>query len=336
MRFRRRRGLGSGGREHGGADDEIGHPDTEATDSGPSRGIRGSRRRSRPGGGGGSFSAGSSGRRVLVSALLLVGLFGLGYLAAAEWLFPGGSAAEREGDVARVPDLVGLGTDEATKSLGEVGLTLAVSSRVPHPKAPEGAVIAQTPLPGQFARPGAPVQVTVSSGPEHRTIPDLRGLSARQGQIVLERLGFRTRMDSTRSAIQRGQVVGSRPDAGTDIELPADVTVLVSRGPAVARVPDLSGRHVEDIPAALQDAGLALGEVTYDPSAFAAAGRVIAQSPPPGFALRRGGSVSITVAGPPRSEPADSSPSPLPDSGSAGPPDRRSSRSAGGSSPGGR
>ncbi len=316
MKFRRRRGLGSGRTRSNPADEEVREEgtspsgSTEEPEDEPRAGPRVRRRR---GGGGGGW-LGPAQRRRLLPALLLVGLFGLGYLVATQWIFPGGPAGP-SGDVARVPDLVGLAVDEARRSLDEAGLALAVGARVPHPKAPEGAVIAQTPLPGQYARPGAPVQVTVSSGPERRKVPDLRGLSARQGQIVLERLGFSTTLDSARSDVQRGQVVGSRPDAGQDLQLPAQVTVLVSRGPTVARVPDLSGRHVGDVSAALRDVGLSLGEVTYDPDAFAAAGRVIAQDPPPGFSLRRGGSVSIRVAGSPPQSPPDSAP---PGGGTAG------------------
>ncbi|MDP2479820.1 MAG: PASTA domain-containing protein [Candidatus Palauibacterales bacterium] len=305
MKFRRRRGLGGSLRGRPSPEEESApERDAAADEAGAPPRSPASPGRRRPGGGGGGW-LGPRQRRRLLPAVLLVGLFALGYLVATRWIFPGGSTGPT-GDVARVPDLVGLATAEATRSLGQVGLTLEVGARVPHPKAPEGAIIAQTPLPGQYARPGAPVQVTLSSGPERRKVPDLRGLSARQGRIVLERLGFTTAVDSTRSDVQRGQVVGSRPDAGQDLQLPAQITVLVSRGPAVARVPDLSGRHVEDVPAALRDVGLSLGEVTYDPAAFAAAGRVIAQDPPPGFSLRRGGSVSIRVAGQAPRTPPDS------------------------------
>jgi beta-lactam-binding protein with PASTA domain len=320
VKFRRRRGLGRSSRLRGETGEETaGDPLSPGTEE-PAAGTPGSERAGPEPGSGpvprrgrrprGLAWLGPSRRRVLVPGLLLVALFGLGYLAAARWLFPAGPG-DQAGEVALVPDLVGLGSEEATRSLTEAGLTLQVVSRVPHPKAPDGAIIAQTPLPGQFARPGAPIQVTLSSGPQRRRIPDLRGLSARQGQIVLQRLGFETVTDSARSNAQRGQVVGSRPEAGDELELPAQVTILVSRGPAVSRVPDLSGRHVEDVPAVLRDAGLTLGDVTYDDEAFAAAGRVIAQSPPPGFALRRGGSVSIRVAGPPPRGGADSASGPV-------------------------
>ena len=307
MKFRRRRGLGgfrwpwsgrssgeSGGPEAGGPDDaRTGGEEGPGGGGGPG-GRGGRRRRSRGRGrGGGPWWRN---RWIQAAALTLV-LFVAGYVVAANLIFPGGQRAEA-GEVVQVPDLVGLGRSGADRSLTEAGLTLAVSSSVAHPEAPAGAIVAQTPLPGQYARPGAPVEVTLSSGPDRRRVPDLRGLSARQGQIVLERLGFRTAVDSSRSPARRGQIVGTRPDAGTELGLPAQVTLLVSEGPRTAEVPDLSGRHVEDVPTILRDAGLDLGDVTYEPDAFQAAGRVIAQSPPPGYALRRGGTVSIRVAGP--------------------------------------
>lgn len=305
MKFRRRRGLGGfrwpwSGRSSGesGEAETGGEPDDAREEDGPGGGGkpggRGGRRR---GGRGGGRAGGPWWRnRWIQAAALTLVLFVAGYVVAANLIFPGGQRAEA-GEVVQVPDLVGLGRSEADRSLTEAGLTLEVSSSVAHPEAPAGAIVAQTPLPGQYARPGAPVEVTLSSGPDRRRVPDLRGLSARQGQIVLERLGFRTAVDSSRSPAQRGQIVGTRPDAGTELGLPAQVTLLVSEGPRTAEVPDLSGRHVEDVPTILRDAGLDLGDVTYEPDAFQAAGRVIAQSPPPGYALRRGGAVSIRVAG---------------------------------------
>lgn len=235
-------------------------------------------------------------RRSLGLAAGLVVLFALGYLVAATWLFPA-TAADETPDLVEVPELVGLASEEARSSLDEAGLAFRLGSEVPHPDAPRGAVLAQSPLPGQYARPGAPVSVTLSLGPEQRRVPDLRGLTARQGGIVLERLGFEVRTDSTGSPVERGRVVGTRPESGEELTLPAEVTVVLSHGPSVVEVPDLGGVHVDDVRQRLDEVGLALGEVRYDPEAYAAPGRVVGQSPSPGFALRVGGRVSVRVAG---------------------------------------
>lgn len=303
MRFRRRRGLG-GGRSRGG--DEDGDAGTTEGD-----GRDGGRRAAAgpgPGGDGGgsalSLVARTRPGRWGAGLVALVLLVGAGYLISAEWLFPASGPEAAADEVVEVPDMVGLAEADARATLADAGLDLQVRSEMPHRDAPEGAVVAQSPLPGQYARPGAPVEVTLSEGPRRRTVPDLRGLSGRQAQIVLERLGFATSVDTASSDVERGRVVGTRPEAGSGRTLPSEVTVVVSRGPEVADVPELAGVHIDDVEQRLRERGFRLGEVTYDPEAFSAPGRVIGQTPAPGYALREGGRVSVRVAGSPPDPPA--------------------------------
>lgn len=294
MSYRRRRGLRGSGTwldrlrsllPGGGEEGEE-----DGADGGPDPG---------PGGGAGEGGSGPGDwRRAAASAVLLVVLFGAGYLVSAQWLFPA-SSEPVTGELVEVPDLVGLTAGEARRTLDEAGLAFRQRSGVPHLDAPEGAVVAQSPLPGQYARPGAPVSATPSLGPESRRVPNLRGLSDRQGRIVLERLGFDARADTVRSPEERGRVVGTRPESGEELTLPAEVTMVVSEGPAVEHVPDLTGLHVDDVEERLAESDLELGEIDWDPEAFAAPGRVVGQSPPPGYALRAGGWVSVRVAGAP-------------------------------------
>lgn len=320
MSYRRRRGLGS---RRSWLDRLLGRGGKAAHGEGPEGGEE-APDGGRPGEGRGRFPVGGGSgregaRRVAVVALALAALFGVGYLAASQWLFPASSAAESS-QLVEVPDLVGLTDEEAREALGAADLEYRLGSEIPHRRAPEGAVLAQSPLPGQFARPGAPVSVTVSLGPDRRVVPDLRGLSDRQGAIVLERLGFGTSRDSANSGVERGRVVGTRPETGTELTLPDEVTIVVSRGPDVVDVPDLVGLHVDDVEARLESAGLVMGEIQYDPGAGAAPGRVVGQAPAPDFALRTGGRVSVRVAGS-RPEPEEDV---VPDS--AAPPDTAESR----------
>lgn len=284
MRYQRRRGLGSrrGGKRGGGGS------------GGGDGGDRGS-----DAGGGRSRAeriVGSSAFRWGVTAVLIVAFFGTGYLVAAEWLFSNGRD-DPAASLVQVPDLVGLTSAEARDNLERLGLDFRVRAEMPHPRAEEGAVLTQDPLPTQFARPGAPVAVSLSLGPELRRVPDVRGLSGRQASIVLERLGFRPSVDSVQSRADRGRVVGTSPEPGSELRIPADVRLVVSQGPRVTSVPDLEGRHVNDVSELLSTAGLRLGRIAYDPEAFEAPGRVIGQSPPAGYSLRSGGGVSVRVAG---------------------------------------
>lgn len=234
--------------------------------------------------------------RWLISAFVVAAFFGGGYLAAAQWVFPGGRV-EEDPSLVKVPELVGLTEDEAQGRLERIGLEYTVRSGVTHHLAPEGAVLAQDPLPGQYTRPGAPIYVSLSRGPELHVLPDVSGLSERQAAIVLERLGYDVAVERTTHTLEGGKAVETRPEAGTELAVPAEVTLVVSEGRPVVQVPELVGRHVDDAQGALSGAGLELGAITYDPQAPDAPGRIVGQYPPAGYSLREGGAVEVRVAG---------------------------------------
>jgi serine/threonine-protein kinase len=223
-------------------------------------------------------------------------LFGAGYLIAAEWLFR--TPAElATGPLVEIPELVGMDTDDAQARVERLELEYTVRASVSHPQAPEGVVLAQSPLPGQLAKGGAPISVTLSRGPEIHVLPDVSGLSERQALIVLERLGFAARTEVREAQLAAGRSITTRPEAGTELAVPAEVVLIVSSGPAVMSVPDLTGLHIDDVAEALEEAGLSLGAITGDPFSFEAPGRVVSQYPPSGYQLRSGGIVEVRVAG---------------------------------------
>ena len=288
MTWRRRRGLGS---RRGAGPGRRGTPD-----SGFSSVDRGRRRRPGRRRGSGLRIPEGWAARVATTAAAVAAFFGIGYLISAAVLFPAEGGADAD-SLVKVPELVGLGSDEARVRVEEAGLGWTVRGSASHPEAPEGAVLAQTPLPGQLARPGAPVRVTLSRGPERRGVPEVTGLSERQARIVLERLGFRPTTREVKAMVERGRAVGTEPAAGVVLAVPADLDLLVSMGPPVALVPDLGGRHLDDVADLLAAEGLTLGRVTWDPLAAAAPGRVTGQYPPAGYSLREGGTVEVRVAG---------------------------------------
>lgn len=288
MTYKRRRGLGRSILPQGKAGREGNRGSGEAEPRGA-----GARREPE------SASTGS-GKRWVGTGLLVAGLFGLGYLGANLWL-PDTDGPADVGPLVTVPELVGLADGEAKNRLLEIGLEYGIRSTVSNPRAPEGAVLAQSPIPGQQVRPGAPVEVTLSRGPERHSIPDVAGLSERQAAILLERLGFRVTSQQAEHASEAGRAIRTEPAAGTELAVPADVTLLVSKGSPLTTVPDLSGRHIDDALELLAESGLELGAISYDPLALDAPGRIVGQYPPGGYALRRGDPVEIRVAGQPRS-----------------------------------
>lgn len=269
MSYRRRRGLGGKGT---GEEDEGRERPADGSVGGPGR------------------------RRALISASAVAGALLVGYAIAALWLFPR-SASAGDASVVRVPDVVGLLQAEARARVVESGLELTVRGGMNHREAPEGAVLSQNPLPGQFARPGAPVETVLSRGPEMHTLPDVAGLSERQASIVLERLGYEIEVERREAPVPAGRAVETRPPAGTELAVPDRLVLVVSEGAPIVEVPDMRGMHIDDAVQILADAGLEMGSISFDPDAVEAPGRIVGQYPPEGYSLRAGDSVELRVAG---------------------------------------
>jgi beta-lactam-binding protein with PASTA domain len=265
MSYKRRRGLGA---------HRSGEPRTEKQDIGTGPGKQ----------------------RVWISVGLVVVCLLAGYAIATLWMSPDSATAD-DGSVVQVPDLVGEPEAEARSRIEAIGLEYTVGRGLSHQQAPEGTVLAQSPLAGQFARPGAPVNVTLSRGPEVHTLPDVAGLSERQANIVLERLGYDVEIERQEDPMVAGRAVGTRPGAGTELEVPSPLVLIVSEGAPIVVIPDLLGLHIDDALQILTESRLELGSISFDPEAPEAPGRIVGQYPPVGYSLRAGDTVELRVAG---------------------------------------
>jgi serine/threonine-protein kinase len=247
-------------------------------------------------------------RWTIASVMVLI-TFMVGYWIAIGVLFPP-SDDPTDTPLVPLPDFSGLTFALASERLEGAGLVAKVQARMRHPTAPPEAVLAQSPLPGQLARPGSEVGLTLSDGPPTRTIPEVEGLATAQAAELLRAMGFEVEVRREASGGRAG-VRGTDPAAGTRLALPSRVVLLVSEGAPIVQVPDLRGRHVDDIESLLADADLQLGAVRYDPEAAEAPGRVISHTPTAGFDVRGGSFISVLVAGePPDSVDVDSGDAP--------------------------
>lgn len=267
MSYRRRRGLG----RH-----RSGEPRTETQGTGKGLGMQ----------------------RAILGTGLVVACLLVGYAIATLWLSPASANAD-DGSIVQVPDVVGEPDAEARRLIEGIGLEYTVRRGLAHREAPEGTVLAQSPLAGQFARPGAPVDVTLSRGPEVHTLPDVAGLSERQAGIVLERLGYDVEIERREDPMAAGRAVETRPAAGTDLAVPSPLVLVVSEGAPIVVIPDMLGMHIDDALQILSEVRLELGSISFDSEAPEAPGRIVGQYPPVGYSLRAGDSVELRVAGDP-------------------------------------
>lgn len=232
--------------------------------------------------------------RNLVLGTLALAVFGwfFGYLIATQVFFP---APPPPGDLFEVPDLRGLGLASASERLSGAGLALGAVDSLQHPSATAGLVLGQSPLPGQVSQPSSPVRVTISTGPQTRSIPDVRRLDEERARIVLETSGFVVEVDTSESDEPRGRVIGVSPPPDSVVALPAQVVLLVSAGPPVVPMPLVLGLERAEAEQLLDSLGLVVSDVEEVFRFGRDQGVVVEQEPAADTELRRGSAVRLKV-----------------------------------------
>ncbi|MEU1212427.1 Stk1 family PASTA domain-containing Ser/Thr kinase [Streptomyces sp. NPDC005791] len=117
-----------------------------------------------------------------------------------------------KGSPVDVPDVTGLGVEEATAELVESGLEAKVlPERVNSPEA-QGEVARQTPGSGAEAAEGDTVELTVSKGPRMLQVPDVTGKDVDAARSALEDAGFEVEVD--RPFLSFSDTIGSQSVEG--------------------------------------------------------------------------------------------------------------------------
>ncbi|MDQ3162073.1 MAG: Stk1 family PASTA domain-containing Ser/Thr kinase, partial [Actinomycetota bacterium] len=137
----------------------------------------------------------------------------------------------------RVPNLVGIGRDEAVARLSDVNLRANVVE-VNSASEPD-TVLATAPKAGETVVEGTTVRVNVSKGPQPVSIPNVFGLPYASAESQLQGVGFAVARENVESDEAKDLVVGQNPAAGTQASKGATITLQVSEGPQTSTVPDV-------------------------------------------------------------------------------------------------
>jgi serine/threonine-protein kinase len=132
-------------------------------------------------------------------------------------------------ELVAVPDVVGLSRASAEAALSDAGLDVVIEEEAS--EEPEGDVISQSPTAGSEVERGANVTITVSTGLEEVTVPNVVGLAARDARAQLRAEGLvpvEREVDVTDPS-QDGVVTEQRPVAGIQLEEGREVIVVVGR-----------------------------------------------------------------------------------------------------------
>ena len=226
-------------------------------------------------------------------------------IAAGESVEPGTGVGVRIStgpELTSVPNLYGYTLDEAAAELESIGLQLGGSDRAPSDDVEEGGIIGQSYTAGTAVEPGTSVDVTVSSGAELVSVPNLYGSTLSEAEAALEDAGLRlgSSDEAASDDVVEGETTSQSVTAGTTVEPGTKVDVTLSSGPESARVPDVVGDNLQEAQTKLTNAGF-----TYDALASQGtqwpAGTVLYTDPAANTQLEPGSEVTIGYsAGPSR------------------------------------
>ena len=120
----------------------------------------------------------------------------------------------------QVPDVVGEDFGTAERALTNEGFTVAEPVEKTDPDVPKGEVISQDPEAGSDADKGSEVTLTVSSGPDQVTIPQLTGFSYQEAKQLLEsdKYGLQVKKNEQESSAPENEVVNSNPPGGSKVD----------------------------------------------------------------------------------------------------------------------
>jgi eukaryotic-like serine/threonine-protein kinase len=193
-----------------------------------------------------------------------------------------------------LPSTSGLGEEEATESLEAAGFEVDVE-RVNSESVEEGLVIYSEPRGGESATRGSTVTIFVSRGPKQAKVPVLVGAQRRLAVQQIRGRGLVPGVSEEESSEPAGQVISQSPSAGSEVPLGSTVSIVVARGEAKAKVPNVIGKLRSDAVQAMRDAGLAPSVEEEETEVPSQVGRAVDQFPPPGTELEPGAAVTIVV-----------------------------------------
>lgn len=208
------------------------------------------------------------------------------------------TASSSDKDKVTVPSLVGKTEEEAKEALNAVNLGYKAVKQASS-TIPEGKVISQGTTAGTKVNKNTTITLSISSGPDSATVPNVIGIDQVEASNAIESAGFKVSVKKAYSdTVETGKVISQSPSASSATTPGATVTITVSEGKEEAKsatVPNVVGLTEADAKAKLAELGIEC-KVAYQSSASnVKEGYVFGQSVKAGDKVAAGATVTINV-----------------------------------------
>ena len=157
-----------------------------------------------------------------------------------------------------VPDVVGKTEHDAQTAIIDAGLTVGQTSKDYSSSVATGMVISTDPAAGQSLDKGSTVNITISKGRASAKVPDVVGKTEEEARKALKDAGLEmsTPTRANDKSVEEGHVISQSPKKGASGVYKGDsVAIVISQGPKMVTVPDVTGKSESEAKKALKDAG---------------------------------------------------------------------------------
>ena len=146
-----------------------------------------------------------------------------------------------------IPDLTGSDQAQALSDLQNLGFKVGIENAADS-SVPVGSVIRTQPPSSTIINPDSLVTIIVSVGPEAFPIPYILDIESQRAVFVIEESGFTIGqlLEVNDDNIPRGFVISQNPVAGTKMGPGSVIDLVISKGPSLIEITDLSRKSPED------------------------------------------------------------------------------------------
>ena len=230
-------------------------------------------------------------------SLLLIaggGFFLLGIFITNSFIMP---RVVHLGEEIEIPNLSGKLLEEARDTLESLGLKGFVKQEIFDQVAPRGTILGQDPLPKEVVKGKRTVELILSLGPEEVVVPYLLRLPLYQAENLIRRSGLVVGevIEVLSDSIPQGGVIRCVPSPASPVSSGTIIRLWVSKGKGF-EVPNLIGRHLDEVKDSLLALGLILPSVTSIPSESIEKGTILLQSLDAGTKASAGDTLKLAVS----------------------------------------
>ncbi|MBN1763645.1 MAG: PASTA domain-containing protein, partial [Sedimentisphaerales bacterium] len=205
---------------------------------------------------------------------------------------------QAQAQMVTVPNVVGMSLAEAISLIFDADLITGEIIYDYSMTVPADNVISQDPPDGESVVIGSEVNMVVSLGPEMVIVPYVLGVPLADANSVITDADLVVGVISYEYSmtVPADNVISQDPPDGESVVIGTPVDMIVSLGPEMVQVPDVTGLSETDAIAMITSANLTIGAISDEYSMIVPLGDVISQTPAAGESVLIGSSVDLVIS----------------------------------------